>query len=67
MNQVTLDYRCLGARVAALYKTSLDEFASADVFNKEYQTRLNDIIRILAPASQQPITAEPLHITGFQF
>lgn len=64
---VTLDYRCLGARVSALYKTSLGEFEAAQVFNTEYQKRLDDIIRILAPASQQPISAEPLHISGWQY
>lgn len=64
---VTLDYRCLGARVAALYKMSLDEFSSAQMFQGEYEKRLADIIRILAPSSQQPITAEPLHISGFQY
>ncbi len=64
---VTLDFRCLGARVAALYKSSLGDFNAAAGFNTEYQKRLDDIIRILAPASQQPIKAEPLHISGFQF
>lgn len=64
---VTLDYRCLGARVAALYKTMLLDFDGATVFNNEYQKRLDDVIRILAPASQQPITAQPLHINGFQY
>lgn len=63
----TLDYRCLGARVAALYKTTLLDFEGAKVFNDEYQKRLDDIIRILAPASQQPISAEPLHISGWNY
>lgn len=63
----TLDYRCLGARVAALYKATLGDEPAAALFNAEYQKRLNDIIRILAPSSQQPITAEPLHISGFQY
>lgn len=64
---MTLDYRSLGAKIASLYKLSLDEFASSEAFDMEYKKRLNKIINILAPASQQPITAEPLHINGFQF
>jgi hypothetical protein len=63
----TLDYRLLGAKIASLYKLSLDEFVSSQTFDKEYEKRLNKIINILAPTSQQPISAEPLHISGFQF
>lgn len=63
----TLDYRLLGARIAALYKTSLSDFAAAQGFNVEYDKRVADIIKILAPASQQPIQAEPLHISGFNY
>lgn len=64
---VTLDYRCLGARVAALYKSMLGDVNAMTIYNNEYQKRLDGIIKILAPASQQPITAEPIHLNGFQF
>lgn len=62
-----LDYRCLGMRVAALYKTSLGDMNAAEAFNIEYQKRLDDIIKILAPGSQQPITPEKLALTGWNF
>ncbi len=64
---LTLDYRILGVKISELYKMSLDEFTSAQSFDVEYKKRLNKIINILAPASQQPITAEVLHISGFEF
>lgn len=64
---ITLDYRVLGVKIASLYKMSLYEFTSSQSFDGEYKKRLNKIITILAPASQQPITAEPIHISGYQF
>ncbi len=63
----TLDYRCLGARVAALYAMSLEKTDWADGFNAEYNARLKDIINILAPQSQQPITPQPLNLTGWEY
>lgn len=69
----SLDYRCLAARVASLYalsqeKTGMKNRYSVSVMTaleNEYQTRLKDIITILAPASQQPITPQPLAVTGW--
>lgn len=63
----TLDYRMLGARISSLYALTLSDFSSAQAFEGEYQKRLKDIINILAPVSQTPITAEILHISGWQF
>lgn len=63
----SLDYRCLSARVASLYAQSLSNFDLAKALDGEYQTRLKDIIRILAPGSQQPIKPQGLNITGFEF
>lgn len=71
----SLDYRCLSARVAELYALSLGEGASrsryavslVSAMGQEYEKRLKDIINILAPASQQPIQATPIQITGWQF
>lgn len=63
----TLDYRLLGAKIAALYKTTLGDYTSAETFNAEYDKRVKKIVTILAPQSQQPITPEKLHITGFEF
>lgn len=63
----SLDYRCLSARVACLYAKTQNNLPLAQIMEKEYQDRLQDIIRILAPASQQPIQPERLQITGWQF
>lgn len=63
----TLDFRMIGARIAYLYKLSLGDYTAAQAMNEEYQKRLNKVINILAPASQQPITPEKLHISGFEF
>lgn len=63
----TLDYRVLGTKIAELYALSQSSFDEAKSFNEEYNKRVNKIVSMLAPASQQPITAEPLHISGWQF
>lgn len=64
---IALDYRMLGTRIAALYETSLSDFAAATGLNSEYATRVNDVIKILAPASQQPIQATPVLISGWGY
>lgn len=63
----TLDYRILGTKIAQLYKIQQADYDSAKSMNDEYTRRVNRIIKMLAPASQQPIQAEPLHISGWQF
>jgi len=63
----TLDYRCLAARVAALYAISQSDMNLFQVASMEYDKRLHDLINILAPASQQPIKPNRLAITGFQY
>lgn len=64
---ISLDYRMLGTRIAALYETSLEDFDSAAGLNAEYARRLNDVIKILAPSSQQPIQATPILISGWNY
>lgn len=64
---ISLDYRMLGTRIAALYETSLEDFNAAAGLNAEYATRLNDVIKILSPSSQQPIQATPVQISGWQY
>lgn len=64
---IALDYRMLATRIAALYQTSIDDFAAATVLNNEYGKRLSDVIKILAPASQQPIQATPVLTSGWQY
>ena len=63
----TLDYRCLAARVAALYAISQSDMNMFQVASAEYDKRLHDLINILAPASQQPITPQKLLISGWQY
>lgn len=70
---LTLDYRCLAARVAALYSLSQDKTGMKNrysisvmtAFQNEYEMRLKDIIKILAPGSQQPIQSKPLSLNGW--
>lgn len=68
----SLDYRCLSAKVAYLYNLTLEkggkvtQGTSTD-FESDYQSRLQKIIRILAPGTQQPITPQPLAISGWQY
>ena len=64
---LTLDYRCVAARVAALYALSVGSMDVYQIAQMEYGKRLHDIINILAPASQQPITPQKLIISGFQY
>lgn len=63
----SLDYRALSAKMAAMYAKTQEAWDTAMTFEKEYDRRIQAIIRILAPSSQQPIKPEPLHISGFQF
>lgn len=63
----TLDYRCLSERVASLFLRSVEKYDEATQHENAYQQRLQDIIRILQPGTQQPIKPERLFITGFEF
>lgn len=64
---ISLDYRMLGTRIAALYETSLGDENMALGFNTEFATRLQDVIKILAPSSQQPIQATAILISGWGY
>lgn len=64
---MTLDYRCLSARVAMLWCNSTEKFNVAAKCESEYDKRLKQIIQILAPGTQQPIQPQRLQITGFEF
>lgn len=64
---MTLDYRALGTKIAELYQLSLGNYEAATSMNEEYKKRIDKVVAILAPASQQPISAEGLHISGWQF
>lgn len=63
----TLDYRALSCKMAALYYKTQNDVEMAKVYEQEYVDRINKIIKILAPGTQQPITPQPLAITGWTY
>ena len=63
----TLDYRALSAKMATMYYKSQNDEKMAAIYEKEYGERINKIIKILAPGTQQPITPSPLSMTGWNF
>jgi len=63
----TLDYRALSAKMAALYYKSQKNEKMAAIYDAEYLTRIDKIIKILAPSSQQPISPQSLSLTGWSY
>lgn len=63
----TLDYRALSAKMASMYYKTQNDTAMAQVYDADYRERLNKIVNILAPASQQPIQPKKLAITGWSY
>lgn len=63
----TLDYRTLSFKMAALYYQQQNDSVMAESNELEYQKRLDKIIKILAPGTQQPITPTPLALTGWNY
>lgn len=57
----------LGYRVAANYKRSLEDFASADSLDAQYLKKVDDLIKILSRGSQQPLQSTPIQLTGWEF
>lgn len=64
---VSLDFRALAARVGQLWAQSKEKFDLATALGDEYRQRVDDVVRILAPESQQPIKPQPLQMTGWNF
>jgi hypothetical protein len=64
---ITLDYRAVSCKMAALYYKTQNDAEMAAIYEKEYQERIEKIIKILAPGTQQPITPQPLRITGWNY
>jgi hypothetical protein len=60
----TLDYRALSCKMAALYYKQQNDDKMAAIFEQEYLSRIDKIIKILLPGTQQPITPKPLAMTG---
>ncbi len=63
----TLDYRALSAKMASMYYKSQNDDKMAAIYEQDYQDRIKKIINILAPSSQQPISPEPLRLSGWNF
>lgn len=65
----SLDYRIIGDKIVTSYFESLGQekqnFATKS--EAKYLKRLNDLINILAPSSQQPIQPTPLQINGWAY
>lgn len=61
------DIRILGWRIAAMYYYSLNKMIEGDAFNQKYEERVQQYCATLARGTQQPIQAEPLWMTGWQF
>lgn len=63
----SMDIRILGWRIAAMYYYSLNKMAEGDAFNLKYEERVKQYCATLARGSQQPTTATPIQITGWEF
>lgn len=64
---LTLDYRAGACKMASLYYKTQNDPTMAAVYEAEYLTRIDKIIKILAPGTQQPIQPQPLAISGWQY
>ena len=64
---LTLDYRTASCKMASLYYKSQNDIDMATIYEKEYLERIEKIIKILAPGTQQPITPTPLQISGWNY
>jgi len=63
----TLDYRALSALMASRYYKTQNDTEMATVYAQEYTERINKIITILAPGTQQPIQPSPLRMSGWNY
>lgn len=64
---LTLDYRVASCKMASLYYKTQNDLDMAALYEKEYVERVDKIIKILAPGTQQPITPQPLQISGWSY
>lgn len=62
-----LDYRTLSCKMASMYYRTQNDIAMASEYESQYQQRMLKIIRIVEPGTQQPITPQPLAMTGWNF
>ena len=64
---LTLDYRAGSCKIASLYYKSQSDSEMAAIYEAEYKERIDKIIKILAPGTQQPISPTPLMISGWNY
>lgn len=62
-----LDYRTLSAKMVSMYYKTQNDDKMAAIYEAEYQGRINKIINIVAPGTQQPIQPERLKMSGWNF
>lgn len=63
----SMDIRILGWRIAAMYYYSLGKMAEGDMFNNKYEERVMQYISTLSRGTQQPIQAQNITWSGWQF
>ena len=63
----SLDYTILGLWIASSYLESLKDFVSGETFRNQYIEKLKQWIATLGRGTQQPLTATPLQMTGWEF
>lgn len=63
----SLDYRTLGWRIAASYYYSLNKFDEGAVFEQKYEERVKQLIASLGRGTQQPLQAQAIQATGWNF
>lgn len=62
-----LDFRTLSYKMASIYYRTQNDTEMAQVYEGEYQQKMSKVIRIVEPGTQQPITPQPLFMTGWNF
>lgn len=63
----SLDYRVIGDKILIAYYESLEKFDISDKWLEKYTKKINDSINILGQQSKQPITPQPLQMTGWNY
>ena len=61
------DYRILGWRICASYLYSLGKVDEGDMFNNKYEERVRQYISTLSRGAQQPLQANSVNISGWEF
>lgn len=62
-----LDPRTLSFKMAATYYRTQNDITMAQEYETQYQQRMQKVIRIVEPGTQQPITPQSLKMTGWNF